>query len=101
MGQYDIKMFKGIQLSPDICGGEVNATKGRSGKLLRAMISSSSGCHSIAPVCRAGRQQSAVFLSVTSETEWHTVPCLPYDIFIANATAYTKVFPLASVGQFQ
>lgn len=100
MGQYDIKKFKGIQLAPGSWGGGVNATKGKSGKLLRAGISSSSGCHSIAPICRGGRQQAAVFLSVTSEAEWHTVRCLPYDILIANTTAYTKVFPLAAVGQF-
>ena len=100
MGRYDIKKFKGIQLAPDIWGGVVNAAKGRTGKLLRAMISSSRGCHSIAPVCHGGHQQAAVFLSVTSEAEWHAVHCLTYDIFIANPTAYTKAFPLESVGQF-
>lgn len=95
----DIKKFKWIQLAPDIWGGEVNATKGRSGKLLRAMTSSSSGCHSIALICHGSHQQATVFLFVTLEAGWHTEHCLPYGILVANPTAYANIFKLASVGQ--
>lgn len=99
MGHYVGEKFKGIELPPAIWGREVNATSGRNWRVLRAVIPSI-GCHSQTTSCGGGCQQADVILSVTLEAEWHMTHYLPCDISIANPTAYTKVFPLASVGQF-